>query len=67
MVMGMDMVITMGMMIMLTVIITQLINTLEITTLQNTKIINKDKNINNKKINYSLDFEMAFDVINNVI
>jgi len=33
----------------------------------NTKSINKEKNINNKKINYSLDFEMAFDVINNVI
>ena len=33
----------------------------------NTKSINKEKNINNKKINYSLDFEMAFDTINNVI
>ena len=33
----------------------------------NTKSVNKEKNINNKKINYSLDFEMAFDVINNVI
>lgn len=33
----------------------------------NTKSINKEKNINNKTINYSLDFEMAFDVINNVI
>ena len=33
----------------------------------NTKSINKEKNLNNKKINYSLDFEMAFDVINNVI
>ena len=33
----------------------------------NTKSINKEKNINNKKINYSLEFEMAFDVINNVI
>ena len=33
----------------------------------NTKSVNKEKNINNKKINYSLDFEMAFDVINNII
>jgi hypothetical protein len=33
----------------------------------NTKSLNKEKNINNKKINYSLDFEMGFDVINNVI
>lgn len=33
----------------------------------NTKSVNKEKNINNKKINYSLDFEMAFDTINNVI
>ena len=33
----------------------------------NTKSVNKEKNINNKKINYSLDFEMAFNVINNVI
>jgi hypothetical protein len=33
----------------------------------NTKSVNKEKNINNKKINYSLDFEMAFDTINNII
>ena len=33
----------------------------------NTKSLNKEKNINNKKINYSLEFEMAFDTINNVI
>lgn len=33
----------------------------------NTKSINKEKNINNKTINYSLEFEMAFDTINNVI
>ena len=33
----------------------------------NTQSVNKEKNINNKKINYSLDFEMAFNVINNVI
>ena len=33
----------------------------------NTKSINKQKNINNKTINYSIEIELAFDVINSVI
>jgi hypothetical protein len=33
----------------------------------NTKTINKQKNINNKTINYSIEIELAFDVINSVI
>jgi hypothetical protein len=33
----------------------------------NTKNINKQKNINNKTINYQLEIELAFDVINSVI
>jgi hypothetical protein len=33
----------------------------------NTKSLNKQKNINNKTINYSIEIELAFDVINSVI
>ena len=33
----------------------------------NTKAIEKHKNINNKTINYTIEFELAYDVINSVI
>lgn len=33
----------------------------------NTKSLNKQKNINNKTINYQIEIELAFDVINSVI
>ncbi|NDD15186.1 MAG: hypothetical protein EB072_21780 [Betaproteobacteria bacterium] len=33
----------------------------------NTKTITKDKNINNKTINYAIEMELAFDVIHSVV
>jgi hypothetical protein len=32
-----------------------------------TKNIDRTKQINNKMINYTIEFEMAFDVINNIV
>ena len=33
----------------------------------NTKSINKQKNINNKTINYSIEIELAYDVIHSIV